>query len=145
VGEGLQRLNQCGGALVLESQLKVVSPNCGQCGAANQVVPLLIISNSFGTGAQVFADAAAWRLRQEIDRFRVKVDRQRRANHWKPESVESMEPWNEMERAYWMHFAETKAKMRGEAPDLEYVESRMKSFRQYSLETDQRWRAKHGG
>jgi len=58
---------------------------------------------------------------------------------------ESMEQWNEMGRAYWMRFAETKAKMRGEAPDLEYVESRMKSFRQYSLETDQRWRAKHGG
>lgn len=136
--------NQCGGALALESRLNIVSTNCGHCGAANQVVPLPVISNYFGMGAQVFADAAALPLRQEIDRFRVKVDRQRRATNWKPESLESMEQWNEMERSYWMRFAESKAKLRGEQPDLELVESRMTSFRKYSLKTDQRWRAKYG-
>jgi len=136
--------SQCGSELPVKAQLNIVAATCAHCGTANQVVPERIVSNYYGAGVQAFADAAALPLRHEIELFRERVDRQRRANDWKPEPLESMERWNEMERAFWLRFAETRAQMRGEEPDLELVESRMKSFRQYGLETDQRWRAKHG-
>jgi hypothetical protein len=136
--------SQCGSPLQTGQTIKIVNASCPHCGTANQVVPAPVVTNYFGPGVHAFADAAALPLRHEIDRFREQVDRQRRASSWKPESVESLERWNEMERACWMKFAETQAQITGEPPDLALVESRMTSFRKYSLETDQRWRAKHG-
>ena len=135
---------QCGAPLALSDRANSVSMHCGHCGAVNQVLRDPAISQYKLGSAHAFADEEALPLRFEIERFRIAVDRQRRATSWANESFESLERWHAMEHAYWMRYAEARARYSGEPVDHELVESRMTSFRKYTLETNQVWRAGKG-
>jgi hypothetical protein len=52
-----------------------------------------------------------------------------------------MEEWERREQEAWEVYARTRAEVAGVPVDHAFVKSRMESFRKYSLETDQRWRA----
>ena len=139
--------SRCGGELTLPTRVSSVSVPCAFCKAVTQVIPDKLVTmcfGAFGGAGHVFGEEAALPLRFAIDRFRVEVDRARRAAKWAAEPVESLDRWEAMERAYWMKYAECAAGVTGRATDMELVESRMASFRKYSLETDQRWRRAKG-
>ncbi len=139
--------SRCGGELTLPTRTSSVSVTCGYCKAVTQVIPDKLVTmcfGAFGGAGHVFGEEAAMSLRFAIDRFRVDVDRARRAAKWAAEPVESLDRWEAMERAYWLKYAEAAAAVVGRAPDMELVESRMGAFRKYSLETDQRWRKSKG-
>ncbi|MBC7174586.1 MAG: hypothetical protein H5U40_19225, partial [Polyangiaceae bacterium] len=129
----------CGSPLELASRIELVAVTCAHCGVVNQVAPLPAVQYYFGTGVQNLADEAAFPLRCAVERQRVRVDRSRRARDWAPEPLESLEEWEHLERAYWHRFAEVKAHLRNEPVDTAFVESRMKFFYKYSLETNQLW------
>ena len=130
---------QCGAPLEATDRTHSASIHCVHCGAVNQVLRDAAISTyKLGSG-HAFADEEALPLRFEIERFRTAVDRQRRASSWANETFESLERWHAMEQAYWVRYAEAKARYSGEPVDMELVESRMAQWRKYSLETNQIW------
>lgn len=132
--------SQCGAPLPIVDRSNSVSIPCPHCRAVNQVLRDPAVSAYKLGGPHAFADEEALPLRFEIERARVAVDRQRRASSWANESFESLQRWEQMERAYWTRYAEAKARIAGEPVDQELVESRMAQFRKYSLETNQIWR-----
>lgn len=134
---------RCGAPIEPSVRHQAVSMTCPHCHTVNQILPDKAVSTYFMAG-HAFGEEASLPLRFEIERFRIAVDRQRRAASWAPEPVESLDRWEQMERAYWQRYAEVKAQLTGERPDQAFVESRMEFFRKASLETDQRWRKAKG-
>lgn len=132
--------SQCGAPLEAVDRSVSASIHCVHCGAVNQILRDPAISAYKLGGPHAFADEEALPLRFEIERFRTQVDRQRRATSWANESFESLQRWEQMERAYWQRFVEAKARFGGEPVDHALVESRMAQFRKYDLETNQIWR-----
>ncbi len=136
--------NRCGAPLLLPNRHEPHSLSCPHCGAANQVIPEGVVSMWLEGAGHAFGEEAALPVRHRIERFRIEVDRRRRAADWAPEPVESLDQWEAMEREYWTTYAEARARATGRSRDDELIESRMRSFRQYTLETDQRWRRAKG-
>lgn len=133
------------GAVVRETGLRRTEAiPCPACGAMAQIVPEPSVSQYFGGGGHAFGEEAALALRFAVERFRVDVDRDRRAKSWAPESVESMDRWVAMEQAYWDRYAEVRAQAAGEPVDRDFVKSRMDAFKKYGVEMDQRWRKAKG-
>lgn len=133
----------CGASMQLPTRKDTVSHKCSHCGALNQVMAERAVALYQGAG-HANADLESLPLRHAIERFRIQVDRQRRAANWAPEPVESLDKWLAMERAYWEKFAAVKAQTLGGAPDSELVESRVGFFVEHTLKTDQRWRKAKG-
>lgn len=133
----------CGAPLKLPSRKDAVSVKCPSCGALNQVLAETAVSIYQGAG-HAFGQLESLPLRHEIERFRVAVDRRRRAQSWAPEPIESMDKWLEMERACWEKYAQVKAATLGTPVDHEFVKSRVDAFMEYSLLRDQRWRKAKG-
>jgi len=144
--EGEKKLVHCGGCgapLKLPSRKDAVSHKCAACGALNQVLAETAVALYQGAG-HARAQLESLPLRHEIERFRIQVDRQRRANSWAPEPVESLDRWLEMERAYWEKYAQVKAATLGTPVDQELVRSRVDQFMEFTLKRDQRWRKAKG-
>jgi hypothetical protein len=91
-----------------------------------------------------YGQEAALPLRHELERWRIVVHRQRRAESWEPEPIESMDRWLAMERAVWEKYAQAKAQATGATVDRELVESRVKGFCDQQMMRDQRWRKAKG-
>jgi hypothetical protein len=143
VEEGLKKpifCTQCGAQLANPGQAQTASINCSHCGAVVQVVPEQAVMIYYGGGAaHAFGEERALPIRYQIERFREDVDRWRRAREWANETVESMEKWEALELSFWRTYAEAKGEMLGQPVDEELIESRMRDFRKYNLENDQRW------
>lgn len=135
---------RCGAVLRDRGLRRTEAITCAACGAVSQVVPHTAVSQYFGGGGHAFGEEAALPLRFEVERYRVAVDRDRRARSWAPESVESLDRWVALEQACWDRYAEVRAQASGEPPDREFVKSRMDAFKKYSVEMDQRWRKAKG-
>lgn len=135
---------RCGAVLRERGVRRTEAVTCQGCGTVTQVVPHTAVSQYFGGGGHAFGEEAALSLRFAVERFRVEVDRDRRAKGWAPESVESLDRWVAMEQAYWDRYAEVRAQAAGEPVDAEFVKSRMDAFKKYSVEMDQRWRKAKG-
>jgi hypothetical protein len=60
------------------------------------------------------------------------------------EGIEHFEEWERRERAYWTKYAEVLAEKGGKPFDSALVQSRMKSFYQWTLEMEQVWVKKYG-
>jgi LSD1 subclass zinc finger protein len=133
----------CGAPLKLPTRKDAVSHKCPACGAVNQVLAETAVAIYQGAG-HALATLEALPLRHQIERFRVDVDRQRRANSWAPEPVESLDRWLAMEQAYWDKYAQVKAATLGTPVDHELVKSRVDAFMEYTLKRDQRWRKAKG-
>lgn len=121
-----------------------VSLTCPFCHAVNQIMPETAVAIFFAGAPDAIAAEAALPLRYEIERFRIGVDRRRRASGWANEPVESLDRWEAMERAYWERYAAVKGEAAGLPPDAELVASRMEWFRKYTLMTNQAWRKAKG-
>ena len=117
-----------------------VSLTCPYCHAVNQIMPETAVAIFFAGAPAAAAVEAALPLRYEIERFRIEVDRKRRASGWANEPLESLDRWEAMERAYWERYAAAKGEAAGLPPDAELVASRMEWFRKYTLMTNQVWR-----
>lgn len=136
---------RCGAVVRERGVVRTEAIPCPKCGAVAQVVPEAAVRMVLGGGAgHAFGEEAALPLRLEVERFRVRVDRERRARGWAPEPLDSLDRWEAMERAAWVKYAEVRAATGGEPVDRELVESRMAAFRKASLETDARWRKAKG-
>lgn len=135
---------RCGGVLSPHGVRKTTAIPCASCGAVAQVMPLSAVSQYFGGAGHAFAEEATMPLRVEIERFRVRADRERRARSWAAEPISSLEEWERREIAFWEEHGRVKASVTGDPVDQEFVKSRIDAFRRFSLETDQRWR-KHRG
>jgi predicted RNA-binding Zn-ribbon protein involved in translation (DUF1610 family) len=136
--------SRCGGALPLPVRHESVSLHCPYCGVVNQVIAESAVAQYFGGGGHAFAEEATLPLRFEIERYRMQVDRQRRAAGWPEESVQSLQRWHDLELAYWTRYAEIRGQLTGAGIDREYIESRMEQFRKWSLESHQGWRRAQG-
>ena len=135
----------CGGTLLLPVRHEAVSVKCPFCNAVNQVLPEAAISMYFLGGPLALATEEALPLRHAVERFRIAAYRARRSpNGWLNEPVESLDRWEAMERAYWQRYVDVAAAASGLPRDQALVESRMQSFRELSLLTDQRWRKAKG-
>jgi hypothetical protein len=121
-----------------------VSLTCPFCHAVNQIMPETAVAIFFSGAPDAIAAEAAMPLRYEIERFRIGVDRKRRASGWANEPVESLDRWEAMERAYWEKYAAVKGEAAGLPPDAELVASRMEWFRKFTLMTNQQWRKAKG-
>jgi len=135
---------RCGAQLALPVRHKSSTATCASCGTVNQCIPDAVIQAYFGQGVQAFAEEASAPIRYQIERFREEVDRWRRARDWAPETLETLERWQGMERSYWETQATTRAQMLQEPADRAFVETRMDQFRKYSLESEQVWVRAHG-
>jgi phage FluMu protein Com len=135
---------RCGAPLALTVRHESSSTPCPHCRAVNQVLPDKAVATYFSGAPHAFADEAAMPLRFAVERERVRVDRARRGAGWADEPLESLTRWEQMERAFWTKYAETKARVAGGPPDQELVESRMALFRKLSLENKQFWQRAHG-
>jgi hypothetical protein len=134
----------CRAALDMPVPHESVSVTCPFCHAVNQILPETAVAIYFNGAPDAVATEAALPLRYEIERFRIAVDRKRRASSWANESVESLDKWDAMERAYWEKYAAVKGQAAGLPPDVELVKSRMEFFRKYTLMTNQAWRKAKG-
>ena len=134
---------RCGAPIQPKSRTVSETVACGACGAQNQYQPDPAIQ-AFRAAAHPLAEEAALPLRQAIDRFRIELDRWRRARDWAPEPLESLEKWRGMELAYWTRYAEEKARLLGEPVDQAYIDSRMQYFDKYELHMNQTWVKAHG-
>jgi hypothetical protein len=133
----------CGAPLKLATRRDTVSHKCTACGALNQVMAEGAVAQYQGVG-HAQADLETVPLRYEIERFRIQVDRWRRAHDWAAEPIDSLDKWLAMERSYWEKFVQIKGAALGEPPDLELAKSRIDSFVDMTLKTDQRWRKAKG-
>lgn len=134
----------CGAELQLPQRHEPVSLPCPYCRAVNQIIPDAAISNYYGGGPHAFACEAALPLRHAVERYRIEVDRWRRARSWAPETAESLEKWEAMESAYWQKYAEVRSQISGQPQDREFYESRMRQFRETALMTNQIYRKARG-
>jgi hypothetical protein len=134
----------CRAALDIPVPHESVSLPCPFCHAVNQILPETAVAIYFSGAPDAAAAEAALPMRYAIERFRIEVDRKRRASNWGNESVESLDKWEAMERAYWEKYATVKGEAAGLPPDAELVASRMEFFRKYSLMTNQIWRKAKG-
>jgi len=137
---------QCGNALAGIDRRFPARVPCPSCGAVNQVLPPQAVATYRAEAPTQFALEAARAQREAIEEYRVKVDRQSRANDWAPEPIESMDHRESMEREYWTKYAtvytQTGWEQASKADEL--VKSRMEMFRRQALMTDQRWRRAKG-
>lgn len=133
----------CGADLHLTTRKDTVTVKCGHCHAVNQIMPDGVVS-LFQAAGHAFAEEAALPIRHKIDRWRIQVDRERRARDWAPESVDSLDKWLELERSFWDKYVSVKAQTLSEPPDLALRDSRLQSFIDLNLKTDQRWRRAKG-
>jgi len=134
----------CRAALDIPVPHESVSLTCPYCHAVNQIMPETAVAIFFAGAPDAIAAEAAMPLRYEIERFRIEVDRRRRASGWANEPVESLDRWEAMERAYWARYAVVKGEAAGLPPDAELVASRMEWFRKFTLMTNQQWRKAKG-
>jgi hypothetical protein len=133
----------CGGELTPPNRYESHSVKCPSCNAVNQVMADTAVALYEGRG-HAFGEEAALPLRHEIERFRISVNRWRRARDWAPEPIESMDQWAEMERRYWETYADVAGRAVGRPPDREFVESRVNAFLDAEHRRDQRWRKAKG-
>jgi hypothetical protein len=134
----------CRAALDIPVPHESVSLPCPFCHAVNQILPETAVAIYFSGAPDAVAAEVALPVRYEIERFRIEVDRKRRATRWAAESVESLDKWEAMERAYWEKYAAAKGQAVGHPPDAELVASRMEFFRKFTLMTNQAWRKAKG-
>jgi phage FluMu protein Com len=130
----------CGAELRVAGRAEASSVKCSYCGAINQVMASMPVAIYAQGAGHAFGEEAALPLRHQLERWRVAVERERRAAHWPPEAIESLDRWLEMERACWEKYAAARAQATGAALDRELVESRVKAFMDQRLLRDQRWR-----
>ncbi len=135
---------RCGAVLREGGARRTEALTCRGCGAVTQVAPEPAVAQYFGGGGHAFGEEAALPLRFAVERFRVAVDRERRARGWAPEPIESLDRWVAMEQAAWDRYAEVKASVTGDPVDAAFVKSRMDAFKKYGVEMDQRWRKAKG-
>lgn len=135
---------RCGAVLREGSPRRTEAVTCRGCGAVTQVVPDPAVAQSFGGAGHALGEEAALPLRFAVERFRVEVDRDRRARGWAPESIESLDRWVALEQAAWDRYAQVKAEATGDPVDTAFVKSRMDAFKKYGVEMDQRWRKAKG-
>lgn len=137
---------QCGTGLTGTDRRYAARVTCPSCSAVNQVLPPAVVATYRAEAPTQFALEAARTKREAIERFRVEVDRHSRAHDWAPESIESMDKWEAMEREYWQTFAQVVTQTAWEPAHKaqELVDSRMEMFRKQTLMLDQRWRRAKG-
>jgi hypothetical protein len=134
----------CRAALDIPVPHESVSLTCPFCHAVNQILPETAVAIYFSGAPDAAATEAALPVRYEIERYRIEVDRKRRASRWANEPVESLDKWEAMERAYWEKYAAVKGEAASLPPDAELVASRMEFFRKFTLMTNQAWRKAKG-
>lgn len=135
----------CGAPLGAGNAVQTVAITCKSCDAVVQVTPEAVVQIYYGGGAgHAFGEERSAPIRFQIERFREEVDRWRRAREWAPEPIESMDKWEQLELSYWQTYAQAKAELLGQPVDQELVDSRMRDFRKWNLENDQRWRKAKG-
>jgi len=123
-----------------------VHHTCASCGSENQVPPPALVGLYRAQAPHKFAQEASQRQREAIERFRAEVEQVSRDNDHAPESIESLDKWEAMEREYWTIFARVQTETAWDPPQKadELVASRMKMFRDQALMVDQRWRRAKG-
>jgi len=133
----------CGGELKVPNRHESHSVKCPFCNAVNQVMADTAAALFEGRG-HALGQEAALPIRHEIERFRISVNRWRRARNWAPEPIESMDQWLALERKFWETYAEVAGRAVGKSADRELVESRVNAFMDLEMRRDQRWRKAKG-
>lgn len=129
---------RCAAPLPLSSRRHTASVPCPACGSVNQVVAPPEVTAWFGMGVQSLADAAALPHRHAVERYRMEVERSSRGRSG-AEDLASLTRWAELERAVWETLARVRAELTGDPVDREFVESRMRQFTKFELESRQVW------
>ena len=137
---------QCGDSLGGVDRRFAARVTCPSCSSVIQVLPPAVVATYRSEAPTQFALEAARAQREKIDRYKVEVDRNSRANDWEPESIASMDHRADMEREYWTTYAKVITQTGWEVPSKadELVASRMEMFKRQFLMTDQRWRRAKG-
>jgi len=136
----------CGMELQPPVRHQSVNVTCPGCNAANQVFPHKAVYSYYGGAPHAFGEEAAIEQRVMIEKWRIQVDRDRRAQDWPDESIQSLDKWLEMEREYWNLYGQMKARLSSETPEQQqaFIDSRVKQFVEIHLANNQQWRRAKG-
>lgn len=135
---------RCAAPLDPPDRRRTVAMACPACGSVCQVAATPAARAWWGAGIGALAEQAALPLRFEVERFRIEVDRWRRARGWAPETLEQLERWRALEYACWRRLVDERARLSGEPPDEALLASRMAFFDRTNLHTNQVWVRAHG-